>query len=98
RTHAQAVLDEIAHRDLALAFQIRRARFETHDVRLLQLKLGRVLAGDDAFLAVDIVGQAVEQRRLAGTGAARDDDIAANPADDLHHFGARRGIAPNLTS
>ena len=53
RTHTQAVLDEIAHRDLAFAFEVGRARFQTHHVRLLQLKFGRVLAGDDALVVVD---------------------------------------------
>ena len=86
--HAQAVLDEVAHGHLALAFKIGRARFEAHHMRLLQLQFGRVLAGDDALVAVDIVGQAVEQRRLAGTGAAGDDDVAAHAADDLQHLGA----------
>ena len=39
--HTQTVLDEIAHGDLAFAFEVGRARFETHDMRLLQLQLGR---------------------------------------------------------
>ncbi|MGC4064101.1 MAG: hypothetical protein QM784_05560 [Polyangiaceae bacterium] len=52
-THTQAVLDEIAHGDLALALEVGRARFETHHVRLLELELGRVLAGDDALVVVD---------------------------------------------
>jgi hypothetical protein len=34
-------------------------------VRLLQLKLGGVLAGDDALVVVDVAGEAVEQRGLA---------------------------------
>jgi hypothetical protein len=49
-THAQAVLDEVAHGDLALALEVRRAGFETHHVRLLELEFGRVLAGDDALV------------------------------------------------
>ena len=35
-----------------------------------------------------IVGQAVEQRGLARAGAARDDDVAADAADDLEDLGA----------
>ena len=50
RTHTQTVLDQIAHRDLAGAFEVRRARFQTHHVRLLQLKFGGVFAGDDALV------------------------------------------------
>ena len=52
-THTQAVLDEIAHGDLALALEVGRAGFEAHHVRLLQLQFGRVLAGDDALVLVD---------------------------------------------
>ena len=52
-THTQAVLDEIAHGDLAFAFEVGRPRLETHHVRLLQLKFGRVFAGDDALVVVD---------------------------------------------
>ena len=89
-THTQAVLDEIAHGDLALAFEIGRAGFETHDMRLLELKLGGVLAGDDALVVIDIAGETVEQRRLAGAGTAGDQDVAAHPADDLKDRGALR--------
>ena len=51
--HAQAVLDEVAHGDLALAFEIGRARLQAHHMGLLQLQFGRVLAGDDALVVVD---------------------------------------------
>src|SRR5687768_10571478 len=90
RTHTQAVLDEVAHRDLALAFDVRRARLEAHDVRLLELQLGGVLAGDHAFVGVDVARQAVEQRRLAGTGAAGDKHVAANAPDNLQDGRALR--------
>ena len=82
-THAQAVPDEVAHGDLALALEVGRARLEAHDVRLLELKLGRVLAGDDALVVLDVAGEAVEQRRLARAGAAGDEDVAARARDDL---------------
>src|SRR5690606_13826206 len=90
RPHAQTVLHQITHRDLALAFKIRRAGFEAHDMRLLKLQFGRVFAGDDALITVDIVGQAVEQHRLSGTGTAGNDDIAADAADDFENFGSLR--------
>jgi hypothetical protein len=51
--HTQAVLDEIAHRDLALAFEVGRARFKPDHMRLLELKFGGVLARDDAFVGID---------------------------------------------
>ena len=81
-THTQAVLDEIAHGDLALAFEVRRARLQAHHVRLLQLQLGGILAGDDALVRLDIGGQAIEQGRLTGTRAAGNDDVAADATDD----------------
>ena len=43
RPHTQAVLDEIPHLDLTFAFEVRRPRLKTHDMRLLQLKFGRSL-------------------------------------------------------
>ena len=86
--HAQAVLDQVAHRHLAFALEVRRTGFEPDHVRLLKLQLGRVLAGDDTLVAVDEVGQAVEQGCLAGAGAAGDDDVAAHPAHDLQDLGA----------
>ncbi len=78
-------------RDRADAFQIGRPRLQPHDVRLLQLQLRGVFAGDDALAAVDVVGQAVQQRRLARAGAAGDDDVAADAADDLEDLRARWG-------
>jgi hypothetical protein len=82
-----------------LALEIGRSRLKPHHMRLLELQLGAVLAGDDALIRVDIGGQAVEQRRLAGTGAARNDHIAAHPADDLRGSPAPSGvIEPNCTS
>jgi len=65
-SHAQAVAHQVAHRDLAFALDVGRAGLEPHHVGLLQLKLGRVLAGDDALVVVDVVGQTVQQRGLAG--------------------------------
>src|SRR5450830_1973089 len=64
--HAQAVPHKVAHGDLALAFEVGRASLQTYDVRLLELKLGGVLAGDDALVWIYITGQAVKQCRLAG--------------------------------
>ncbi len=40
RTHAQAVLDEIAHGDFALPFEVGRTRLEPNHMRLLELQLG----------------------------------------------------------
>ena len=86
-SHTQAVLDEIAHRDLAGALQIGWARLQTDDMRLLQLQFGGVFAGDHPFVSVDIVRHAIQQRRLTRTGAAGDNDIAADASDDFQYFG-----------
>ena len=53
-------------------FEVGRARFQTHDVRLLQLQFRGVLAGDDALVEFDVIGQAIEQRRLARARTAGD--------------------------
>ncbi len=90
RAHAQAILDQIAHRDLAFALDVGRAGLKPHDMRLLELQLGRVFASDNALVGVDVASQAVEQRCLARAGTAGDDDIAAHPADDLQDGGAFR--------
>src|SRR3984957_2415439 len=88
--HAQTVFDQVTHRDLADALKIRRTRFKPHDMRLLQLELGRVLASDDSLIEVDIVRQAIQERGLAGARAAGDDDVATDVANDLEDFRAGR--------
>ena len=75
--HTQTVADQVAHGDHALAFQVGRAGFQAHHMRLLQLKFGGVFAGDDALFGVDIGGHAVQQRRLARAGTAGDQHVAA---------------------
>ena len=90
RPHTQAVADQFAHGDLAFALDIGRAGFQTHHMRLLQLKFGGVFAGDDAFVVVDVVGQAVQQRGLAGAGAAGDQHVGAAAPDDLQDIRAFR--------
>ena len=73
--HAERVADQVADADLALALDVRRARLERDDVPLLQLQLGRVLDRDDPLVAGDEGGDGVQERRLAGAGAARDEDV-----------------------
>ena len=75
--HTQGVDHEIALADRALAFDVRRPRLEAHHVALPQQQLGGVLDRDDALGVGDEAGQHVQQRRLAGAGAARDDDVEA---------------------
>ncbi len=51
--HAERVLHEIADRVLAAALEVRGARLERDDVRLLELELGGVLDRDDALVSGD---------------------------------------------
>src|SRR5262245_22960708 len=88
RTHTQAVAYEVTHGDLSLTFKIRRARFKTYDMRLLQLQFRGVLACDDALVVVDELRKAVEQRCLAGAGTAGDQGVDAAAPDDAQNLGA----------
>ncbi len=74
-THTQGVDHEIALADVALALDVRRPRLEPHDVPLPQQQFGRVFDRHDALVVGDEARQHVQQRRLAGAGAARDDDV-----------------------
>src|SRR5579871_5363760 len=72
--HAERVLDEFALANFALALDVRRPGFHAADMRLLQLQFRRVLDGDEALLFGNEGRQGVEHRRLAGAGAAGDDE------------------------
>ena len=84
--HAQRVLQEIAHRDLAGAFEIGGAGFQADDMRLLQLQLGGILDRHGALGMLDHARQRVEERCLARSGAARDQDIAPRFDDRFEHL------------
>ena len=60
---------------------------EPDHVLLLELQLDRVLDGDDALSLGDERGQHVEQRRLAGAGAAGDDDVQPRLDAGLEQLG-----------
>src|SRR5439155_9723077 len=77
RTHTQTVLHQVALRDLALAFDVGRARLQANDVRLLHLQFGGVLDGDHALVRGDVGRQAGQQRRLTRTGAPGTQLVAA---------------------
>src|SRR5208282_5457489 len=76
-THTQAVDDELAHADRALAFDVGRASFETDDVFLLELQFGCVFDGDDALGIRNVSGEDVENGGFAGAGASGNDHIEA---------------------
>jgi len=49
--------------------------FEAHQIALVDVNLGRILDQDDAILVVDEECQGVQHGRLAGSGAAADQDV-----------------------
>ena len=73
--HAQGVAHQLADGDRALAFDVRRPRLERDHVLLAQLQLGRVLDGHDALVVGMNDDSTLSMRRLAGAGAARDEDV-----------------------
>ena len=91
RAHAQAVAHQVADRDLAPALDVGRARLEADDVLLVQLQLGGVLDGDDPLVVGDERRQHVERGRLAGAGAAGDDDVEPTAHARLEEVGGLRG-------
>ena len=91
--HAQRVADQVALGDLAAALQVGRPGLQPDDMRLLQLQLGRVLDRDDALAGVDQPAHGVQQRGLAGAGAAGDDDVQPAARGDLQHPGHRPASA-----
>src|SRR6478752_339913 len=95
--HPEGVPDELADRDGALAFDVRRAGLEGDDVLLAELELGRVLDRDDPLVVRDKRGEDVQRRRLAGAGAAGDEDVQAGlhaGAEEVEHVRSR-GAEPD---
>src|SRR5262249_32487112 len=92
-THAQRVAQEVALGDLAAALDVAGPGLQPAHVRLLELELGRILDGYDALGGGDERRQAVEQRGLARSRAARDEDVQPRPhhlAQDGHYLGRER--------
>ena len=81
----------------ALALDVGRARLERDDVLLAELELGRVLDRHDPLVVRDERRQDVEGRRLAGAGAAGDEDVEAGldgRPEELEHVRGR-GAEPD---
>ncbi len=77
----------------ALAFDVGRAGFQADDVLLLELQFGGVFDGDDALGVRDEAGENVEQRGLAGAGAAGDEHVQAGLHDRRQQLEHRLGEA-----
>ena len=108
-THPEAVLDEVADRDLAGALDVRRTGLHAEHVPLVELELLGVLDGDDALAVRDERRQDVEERGLAGAGAAGHEDVelaldagAEEPdaarveGPEAHEVGGHEGLAGEL--
>ena len=94
--HTQRIAQQLPLVDLAAPFQVRGARLQPDHVRLLQLQLRCVLDGDDALVMRDHAAQGVQQRGLAGAGAAGDQDVARGTAPRSPADAQRRGSCCRL--
>ena len=68
--HPEAVAQQLANGQLALAFDVGGAVFEGDDVRVVDLQLGGVLDRDHTLVVRDEPRDDVQGRRLAGAGPA----------------------------
>ena len=91
--HSQAVAQQLADRQLALAFDVRWTMFEGDDVGVVDLQLRRVLDRDHALVVRDETRDHVQRRGLARPGAARDKDVHAAEHRRLQELRHRRAQA-----
>ena len=77
RPHSQAVAQELADGELALALDVGWAVLERDHVWMVDLELGGVLDRDHALVVRDEASDDVEGGRLARTGAARNEHVHA---------------------
>ena len=92
-THTQRVDHQLALLDRAFAFDVGGPRFQAHDVVLVQLQFGRVFDRDDAFAVGNVGRKHVEERRLAGAGAAGDQNVQARFHAAAQKFQHRRSVS-----
>ena len=88
--HAKRVSHQRAELDRPPALDVRRPRLQARHVRLGQTQLGRVLNRDDAFVTPDVCRHCVQERRLAGSGAAADNDVQPAPHARAQQLGLGR--------
>ncbi|MNK80804.1 hypothetical protein D3C87_1005340 [compost metagenome] len=86
RTHPQGVANQVAGLHFTMAFGIRWTGFQAHHMRVAELQFGNVFNGHQAFVGVDQLAENVQQRGLAGAGAAADEDVAALAHGFLEEF------------
>ena len=92
--HPQRLLDQPAQRDLAGALEVRLPGLHRHDVRQRRAAARRpprtVITRSRAGIEPQ---QAVEQRRLAGLGAAGDEDVEPGGDRGLEEAGRRAAVS-----
>ena len=91
--HSKAVAEELADGQLALALDVGRTVLQRDDVRVVDLQLRRILDRDHALVVRDEPGDDVQRRRLAGPGAARDQDVHAPEHGGLQELSHGRAQA-----
>ena len=69
---------------------LRAPGLEPHEVRLVEMDLCGLLDHDDAVVVRDARRERIQQRRLAGAGAARDQDVL------LRRDRGRRACSPSV--
>ncbi|MNT19179.1 hypothetical protein D3C72_1544280 [compost metagenome] len=77
--HAQRIAHKFAYGDMPPALLIGGARFQRHQMIVIQPQLGGVLNGDDPLAIGDFVGQDVQQGRFARARAAGHNQVFAHP-------------------
>jgi hypothetical protein len=75
-THTQGVAHQVALRDLPLPSMLGGRVSSRTTCGCWSMELGRVLDRDDALLVRNVAREDVEQRRLAGAGAAGDQQLS----------------------
>ena len=87
RPHAQAVAQKIALNNLSFAFNVGRPGFQGDNVILLELHLGCIFNGNNAFVPWNKAGQDVQQRCFSAAGSPGYDDIQSGFDDAFQYFG-----------
>jgi len=75
--HTEGVDHQLTLLHRAFSLNVGGPRFQAYDVVLVQLQLRGVFNRDDAFAIGNVGGQHVEERGLAGAGAARNQNVEA---------------------
>ena len=98
--HAQRVPHKLADRDLSLALDVLWPCFEPQHMPLVKPQLGGVLDRDDSVGVRNRGRQRIQERRLPGSGAARDQDVQFGEdaaLEKLDRLGRERAEADHVS-